>query len=387
MANSQRFIQISLKLAGIYLHIPFCKQACHYCDFHFSTSLSNKKEFVSAIIKEIKLQENYLNQEVIDTIYFGGGTPSLLTENELGLILNELAQIHTIASDAELTLEANPDDLNPKNLKTFKSLGLNRLSIGIQTFHDPFLKWMNRAHNAHEALKCVSMAKEAGFDNLSIDLIYGIPHIDHSVWESDLAQAMALNVNHISAYNLTIENKTVFGKWKKTGKLSEATDEFAAQQFEMLINTLAANKYTQYEISNFCKNENYSKHNSSYWKGIKYVGLGPSAHSYNGHSRQSNVSHNSKYINSLHENIMPSTVEILSEKDKANEHLITRLRTMWGADTTYLYQFKSLDFSAFESTLKNYVLYNYITKTGTTLTLTEKGKFLADKIIRDLFFE
>jgi oxygen-independent coproporphyrinogen-3 oxidase len=378
--------QITEKMAGIYIHIPFCKQACHYCDFHFSTSLSNKKELVNSILLEIELQKQYLDNEPIETIYFGGGTPSLLTEHELGLILNMIAKYNTISLNPEITMEANPDDINLKSLKSFKSLDINRLSIGIQTFYDQHLRWMNRAHSSLEAQQSVVLAKEADFNNLTIDLIYGIPFEDHSIWENDLEQAIKLDVNHISAYNLTIEDKTVFGKWKKTDKLTEVSDEFAATQFEMLIDTLSSNGLVQYEISNFARENAYSRHNSSYWKRAKYLGLGPSAHSYNGISRQSNISNNGKYINALFEGKLPFTLEVLSEKDKANDHLITSLRTIWGADLNYLSQFTSLDFSEFQKTSNQYISSGKLVKINDMLILTQSGKFIADRIIGDLFF-
>ncbi|RYZ89566.1 MAG: radical SAM family heme chaperone HemW, partial [Moraxellaceae bacterium] len=267
-------------MAGIYLHIPFCKQKCHYCDFHFSTSLVRKADMVQAIAKEIELQKEYLKGQEVSTIYFGGGTPSLLLEEELHLLLNSLHRNFSIAQNPEITLEANPDDINPASLKNMAAAGINRLSIGIQSFHEPHLQLMNRAHNATEAANCVKLAQNAGFQNISIDLIYGVPAPDHDIWMRDLQKAFSLQVQHISSYALTIEPKTAFGRWAATGKFTGGTEDFVAEQFEILLEQMQANGFEQYEISNFCRPGFYSRHNSNYWRGVPYLGLGPSAHSF-----------------------------------------------------------------------------------------------------------
>ncbi|MEL7146539.1 MAG: radical SAM family heme chaperone HemW, partial [Bacteroidota bacterium] len=279
-------------MAGIYIHIPFCKQACHYCDFHFSTNLKHKDSLLEAIIRELDLQQNYLAQEKVSSIYFGGGTPSILHSGDIDKIIDRINTHHQVTTDVEITLEANPDDLTKKKLRELSDAGVNRLSIGIQSFHDQHLRYMNRAHNAKEASQCVEWAYNTGIKNLSIDLIYGIPANDHQIWRRDLELAVSLPVNHISAYCLTIEPDTAFGRWVAQNKMAEAGEEFSAEQFELLLDTLNQHGFEQYEISSFCKDKQYSRHNSSYWLQKKYLGVGPSAHSYNGGSRQFNVSHN-----------------------------------------------------------------------------------------------
>ncbi|MFC0183923.1 radical SAM family heme chaperone HemW [Pseudarcicella hirudinis] len=283
----------------LYIHIPFCKQACHYCDFHFSTSLKAKKEIITSICNEIRLQKDYLADKNLETVYFGGGTPSILNEEDLAMIFETISHHFNIKKDAEITLEANPDDLTKEKLQLFKKYQINRLSIGIQSFNENHLKSLNRVHNAHEAESCVKYSQDLGIENISIDLIYAIPAPDHLIWEDDLAKATSLGINHISAYSLTIEPQTVFGKWLKQGKIQAIDDEFAARQFEMLIDTLAAKGYEQYEISNFASESLYSRHNTSYWKQEEYLGVGPSAHSFNGSSRQYNISNNALYVKSI----------------------------------------------------------------------------------------
>jgi len=326
-------------LAGIYIHIPFCKQACFYCDFHFSTQISNKERIVNAICDELLLQKSYLGNETIASIYFGGGTPSLLTEEELLIILGKINNTHTVDANAEITLEANPDDLSAQKLQQLKNAGVNRLSIGIQSFHDPHLKFMNRAHQSREAWQCVLDAQKIGFDNISIDLIYGIPSKNHKIWQSDLKNAFDLPINHISAYCLTIEPQTVFGNRLSHKKMNPINEEFAAEQFEILLNEIEQKGFEQYEISNFCKPDNYSRHNSSYWKQKRFLGIGPSAHSFDGTTRQFNVASNAKYLKSLAESKVPFEMEQLSTAQQANEYLMTTLRTKWGSELGKLEKF------------------------------------------------
>ncbi|MDI9859015.1 radical SAM family heme chaperone HemW [Flectobacillus roseus] len=372
----------------IYLHIPFCKQACYYCDFHFSTSLSQKEAVVEAICQEIRLQKSYLKKTHISTIYFGGGTPSILDETSLGVIFSTLHQTFTILPDAEITLEANPDDISVAKLAIFKKFGINRLSIGIQSFHEPHLKQMNRAHNAKEAETCVKLAQDAGIDNITIDLIYAIPAPDHQILYSDLAKVEALNLQHVSAYCLTIEPQTVFGKWTKQGKMPNIDDDFSAQQFSILVENLQRMGYEQYEISNFARNQHYSKHNTSYWKQEEYLGIGPSAHSFNGVSRQYNIANNTKYVQQISAGIIPATLEILTKEDQINEYLLTGLRTIWGCKIEYL---DSILGSSFLDLQKSYL--QPILRAGHleiiehTLKLTEAGKLFADRIASDLFVE
>lgn len=372
-------------MSGIYIHIPFCKQACHYCDFHFSTNLKLQQDMVDAICKELYLQKDYLNAP-IKTLYFGGGTPSLLTAQQLEQILDTVDKHYDLSTLEELTLESNPDDLTLAKLQELQQAGINRLSIGIQTFHDPFLKFMNRAHSAKEAEFAVKTAQDLGINNITIDLIYAIPNNDHTVWHNDLDKAIALEVPHISSYCLTIEDRTVFGNWAKKKKIKVAEEEFAAEQFEILVERLKGAGYEHYEISNFALPNHYSKHNTAYWQQKKYLGIGPGAHSYNGYSRQFNISNNPKYIKSLAEGTLPFTLEELSNVDQVNEYLMTTLRTMWGCDLSYIKQKYEVDlFKQFPKELNNMLDMDWISVEENNMKLTEKGKLFADKITEDLF--
>lgn len=372
----------------LYLHIPFCRQACHYCDFHFSTNISNKGAIVAAIAREIVLRKSYLPKADIETVYFGGGTPSMLDGQELEMLLDTIRQHFKVSPQAEVTLEANPDDLDQNKLMQLQKAGINRLSIGIQSFHGPHLQFLNRVHSAAEAQQCVRMAQDAGISNISIDLIYAIPAENHDILQSDIEKAFALDVSHISAYCLTIEPQTAFGSWLKKKKIKPIDEEFAAQQFEILLGSLAENGYEQYEISNFAKNGQYSKHNSSYWKQRPYLGVGPSAHSYDGKSRQYNVSNNAKYLQAIAEDSIPATVEQLSAADQTNEYLLTGLRTKWGVDLAKLETLSLRTFqAAHEKELINMIEKGWLARQDDTLLLTEKGKLFADRIASDLFID
>lgn len=373
-------------MAGIYIHIPFCKQACHYCDFHFSTNTRSQKSIVDAIASEIILQKNYLGNHLIDTIYFGGGTPSLLTSEEIRQLLQIINSHFEVNPASEITLEANPDDLTEVKLHSLANLGINRLSIGVQSYNDDHLKYLNRAHNRNEALSCVAQAKQAGINNISIDLIYAIPSNNHDIWKSDLAQAIALKPTHISSYCLTIENKTTFGNWLKKGKIDPISDEYAAQQFELLLKTLDDSGYEQYEVSNFCLPDQYSKHNSNYWKQKKYLGVGPSAHSFDGLNRQYNISHNKKYLDAIEQGNIPFTLDILDRKDHINEYLLTTLRTKWGADLNILKEKHKHNLLAVNAKYLQEIIEKELAMLdGSSLILTNKGKLFADKIASDLF--
>jgi oxygen-independent coproporphyrinogen-3 oxidase len=373
-------------MAGIYFHIPYCKQACHYCDFHFSTNTSSLESMVDAICRELVLRKNYLPEATIETIYFGGGTPSLLPIPSLQRIFDTIYKHYNVTNEAEITLEANPDDLTPTKIRQLKSLPVNRLSIGTQSFHGEHLSLMNRAHNAGEALNSIRAAKQAGFKNISVDLIYGIPAPDHLLWRRDLEQLFALDVQHVSCYALTVEPQTVFGNWTKKGKFKPAEDEFTAQQFEILLEEMQKHGFIQYEISNFCKPGFESKHNSSYWKGVPYIGIGPSAHSFNGTSRQFNVAHNYQYLEALERDELPFTLEELSVEDRANEYMLTTLRTIWGTDLGYLKNQFNLDLlvsqKEYLAKLQQKGLANI---SENKLKLTDAGKLLADQIALDLF--
>ena len=372
----------------LYVHIPFCRQACHYCDFHFSTNTVNKRAIVEAIAKEIVLRKNYLETDELQTIYFGGGTPSLLDESELNYLMDTIHSNFTVNTEAEITLEANPDDLNKEKLVQLKAAGINRLSIGIQSFHEPHLKHLNRIHDSFEAGNCVRLAQEAGIDNISIDLIYAIPAPDHSILEDDIKRAFELDVSHISAYCLTIEPQTAFGSWLKKKKIKPIDEEFAAQQFEILLAGLGANGYEQYEISNFARNGQYSHHNSSYWKQRPYLGVGPSAHSYNSKSREYNISNNAKYLAAIQENRIPSTVEMLSVADQTNEYLLTGLRTKWGCKLSVLDALSGIDFqTALNPELTLMHKKGWLEIKERTIVLTQAGKLFADRVASELFIE
>lgn len=325
-------------MAGIYLHIPYCKQACSYCDFHFSTNLKEKNTLVNSIVREIEFRHNYLKNNRLESIYFGGGTPSLLSGSEFETIFEALNKYFTYDNVSEVTIEANPDDISEENLKIWKMLGINRLSVGLQSFNDEELRWMNRAHNASQSVNSVKMAQDAGFDNITIDLIYGSKFQDLKTWEHTLLQTVSLNTQHISSYNLTIENKTVLGIQNAKGKEPAINDELSSKQFLMMSDVLKQNSFIHYEISNFGKPGFFAKHNSNYWLQKEYLGLGPSAHSFNGNSRQWNVKNNSQYIKAIAQNTNYFEKEELSVSDRFNEYVLTRLRTIWGCNAEEIKQ-------------------------------------------------
>ena len=373
-------------MAGIYIHIPFCKQACNYCDFHFSTSLKMKSSFVAALLMEIELRKSVFENQSIESIYLGGGTPSLLNASELTLIFEKLASSFSISPDAEITLEANPDDLTFEKIQELKTTPVNRLSIGIQSFRDADLKFMNRAHTSSEALSSINMCKEAGFTNLTIDLIYGTPGMDENAWLENLQIAFKLNIPHISSYALTVEEKTALHYQILANKTPELDEQQSALQFEMLMAEMKNNGYEQYEISNFCKPNSYSRHNSSYWKKDNYLGLGPSAHSFLGDKRLWNVSNNGKYIKSLEKGILPLQEECLTVRDRYNEYVMTSLRTKWGCSLQVIETDFSLEFANyFKEEIKSYVVQGYVNLEMEVYYLTESGKLLADRIASDLF--
>ncbi|MFN8348289.1 MAG: radical SAM family heme chaperone HemW [Spirosomataceae bacterium] len=379
----------------LYLHIPFCKQACHYCDFHFSTNLTAKAALVAAICREIELQKDYLPTRRLETIYLGGGTPSLLTDSELGQIFETVHRIFSVQDDAEITLEANPDDLNAAKLTALKPY-INRLSIGLQSFHEPYLRFMNRAHNAAESERCVKLAQDHGFENLTIDLIYGMSEsllgIGSSVdsaeqlWQRDLESATALNVPHISAYNLTIEPKTALGHWLKKGKIQPIDEELSARQFEQMTAFLGDKGYEQYEISNFAREGRYARHNSSYWKRRPYLGVGPSAHSFNITSRQYNIANNARYIKVLQEGQLAFEIENLTPFDRVNDYLLTGLRTVWGCDLEVIQEMAGINLREIQkSYITAFLEKGWVQIVDNLLLLTPKGRLFADRIASDLF--
>jgi len=377
-------------LAGIYLHIPFCKQACYYCDFHFSTSLKRKEEMIHALVKELVLRKDENGAEKIETIYFGGGTPSLLSIEELQLLIDTIYNNYTVVENAEITLEANPDDLSTQKIKELAKSPINRLSIGIQSFFDDDLKFMNRAHTAEESEKCLKEVLKY-FDNITIDLIYGVPGMSNKKWLANLEQAFKFNVPHISSYALTVEEKTALHSFIKKGKVPPIDENLALQQFNILVEECEKQGFVHYEISNFGKPAYFSKHNMSYWLGEKYIGIGPSAHSFNGLERFWNVSNNSKYIKELQENKLPSQSEILTANNRFNEYIMTGLRTIWGVSfekvekefgALYLEQLKKNAQPFINRGLLEIQLHSF---SNSTLITTKKGKFLADGIASDLF--
>ena len=373
-------------MAGIYLHIPFCKQACHYCDFHFSTNRSQQSQLVRAIISEINLQKNYLPGEDVNTIYFGGGTPSLLTAAELSSILDSIRKNYKLNSIPEITLEANPDDIDEQTIYELAATGINRLSIGVQSFQDPILKYLNRAHTAASATESFQLARQAGFSNITIDLIFAIPGLSDDDWRKEIRRAIELGPEHISAYSLTIEEKTFFGHKAAKGNLVVVDDDSAARQLEILMAELDRAGFEQYEISNFCRPGFHSRHNSSYWKQEKYLGVGPSAHSYNGISRQFNIRNNALYVKSLESGKVPSEIEILTKQDHINEYILTSLRTSWGVNLEKLRIGNNHDILALQKEyLQDLFTRDLAIVEEGFLKLTKKGRLLADKISSDLF--
>lgn len=373
-------------MAGIYIHIPFCKQACHYCDFHFSTNLSRTQEMVDAITLEIEKRKEYLpKNSIINTIYFGGGTPSLLSTQQLEQILETISK-HFILDLEELTIETNPDDLKKEKLKELRSIGIDRLSIGIQSFDAHILKYYNRAHNAEESLQAIDLAKNSGFEKLSIDLIYGFPSENHQLWERDLAIAIQQDPGHISSYCLTVEPKTALGNWAEKGKFKPASEDFAADQFEMLQESMEKANYIQYEISNFGKINQFAIHNKNYWQNIPYLGIGPSAHSFDGKVRGFNIANNTKYISALKTESIPFTVEPMTSEDLVNEYILTSLRTIWGTDIDFLKNRLGDSFLTDKANLLSQLQSEQLLEIKDNhFLLTKKGKLLADSIAASLF--
>ncbi len=369
-------------MSGIYIHIPFCKQQCSYCDFHFSTTFEVYRfEMIAAICKELVLRRN---DDSIQTIYFGGGTPSILFEAELELILSTIYTNYSVEKDLEITLECNPDDCSEIRFEEWKKLGINRLSIGIQSFNADQLKWMNRAHSAKQSREAVRLAHEKGFENITIDLIYGLPNLTSNEWLDQLAEVLLFPIQHISAYCLTIEEKTPLAKWVKDKKIIPAGNEEQSEQFELLVQTLAKAGFEQYEISNFCRNENYSKHNSAYWLGKKFIGVGPSAHGFTSESRYWNVASNQKYMNQIKENHLPQTIEKLSVFDRFNELILLGLRTKWGVNKVLLFDLIEPEIN-WISQKKRFIESEELIETEELFYLSEKGKLRADLIASELF--
>lgn len=382
-------------MSGIYIHIPFCKQACHYCDFHFSTSMKKKEEMVLALAKEIQMRKNEFENEVIETIYLGGGTPSVLTSEEINFLILEVYKNYTVIENPEITLEANPDDLSSERIVALSQSPINRLSIGIQSFFEEDLMMMNRAHNAAEAKRCLEEATKY-FDNISIDLIYGIPdssqngeqaqQMSDEKWKQNIETALSFGIPHISSYALTVEPKTALNKLIQTGKIAAPKDEVAEAHFMILVETLEQKGFIHYELSNFGKENFFSKNNSAYWLGKKYIGIGPSAHSYDGISRSWNIANNVLYLKSIQEGKLPNETETLSIADRYNEYIMTGLRTIWGVDLQRIETEFGVDY--LEYLLKQaqkFLEDDLLVIENSILNPTKKGKFLTDGIASDLF--
>ena len=373
-------------MAGIYLHIPFCKQACHYCDFHFSTSLKYKDELLAALHAELVLRKEYLQQQTIESIYFGGGTPSILSAKEINQNLDTIYANFNVAPIVEITLEANPDDLIREKVRELSTSPINRFSIGIQSFFEEDLRWMNRAHNAQEAESAIKRVQDSGFENITADLIYGYPLLTDVKWISNIQQIIDMEIPHLSAYSMTIEPQTALASFIRKGSQTPMNEGQSADQFLMLMKMITDNGFEQYEISNFARNGHYSKHNTNYWKGVPYLGIGPSAHSFNGISRQWNVANNNKYISAILLKEIPAENEVLTKTDKFNEYIMTSLRTKWGMDLNYLKNnFPSEFVQEMESVLQENISHGKIKQENEIYILTTKGKLLADQIASELF--
>ncbi|MFT6869193.1 MAG: oxygen-independent coproporphyrinogen-3 oxidase [Polaribacter sp.] len=385
MASSSCQLILKTILAGIYIHIPFCKQACFYCDFHFSTSLKKKDELITCLIKEIEIRKEELNNSIIETIYFGGGTPSLLSTNEIKILVDAVYKNHTVVAFPEITLEANPDDLSKEKIIELSESPVNRLSIGVQSFFEQDLKLMNRAHNSKEAKESLSLAIRH-FDNISVDLIYGIPDCTNEQWRENIQTALSFGVPHISSYALTVEPKTALASFIKKGIIKNVDDEKSQEQFLILIDELEKAGFLHYETSSFGKEGFFSKNNSSYWLGKSYLGIGPSAHSFDGKQRSWNVRNNTTYIKVIQQNKLPIERETLSNTDRYNEYIMTGLRTIWGVSLEKInrdFGHKYVTYLEIQS--KKYIEQELLYIENGILITTKKGKFLSDGIASDLF--
>lgn len=372
-------------MAGIYIHIPFCKQACFYCDFHFSTSLKKKDELIGCLIKEIEIRKDELDNATIETIYFGGGTPSILSTQEINRLIEAVYSNFKVVDHPEITLEANPDDLSEDKIIELSKSAINRLSIGVQSFFEHDLKLMNRAHNSLEAKASIALATQY-FKNISVDLIYGIPDCTNEQWRENIQTALSFNVPHISSYALTVEPKTALASFIKKGIIKNVNDEKAEEQFLILIDELEKADFVHYETSNFGKKGFFSKNNTAYWQGKSYLGIGPSAHSFDGKQRSWNVRNNAKYIKSIQQNLLPLERETLSNTDRYNEYIMTGLRTIWGISLKKVFtDFGNTYLQYLEKQSKKYIDQELLYIENGILRTTQKGKFLSDGIASDLF--
>lgn len=372
-------------MAGIYLHIPFCKQACTYCNFHFTTSLRYKDDLIKTLAKEAEAEKDYLQGEIINTLYFGGGTPSILEITDLKFLISDVFKHYKVSTGAEVTLEANPDDITTEKLKAWKEIGINRLSIGVQSFFEEELRWMNRAHNAQQAITNLPLARKE-FNNITIDLIYGSPLLTDEMWKQNVERAIELEIPHLSCYALTVEEKTPLYKLINTNKTPDVDNEKQARQFLLLMQWLKEKGYKHYEVSNFAKPGFRSRHNSSYWKGESYLGLGPSAHSYNGNERRWNVANNNLYIKSINEGPIQRETELLTLTQKLNEFIMISLRTMEGIDLNKLQkEFGLKERERFDKQIQKFLSANLMKQVNSFVQLTDEGMLRADGIASELF--
>lgn len=375
-------------MAGIYIHVPFCRQACRYCDFYFTVSLRYRGAYVEALLREVELRKSYIESSTIETIYFGGGTPSVLSPDHLQSILDHLRAEFIISDEAEISIEANPDDLSTEYLKDLARVGFNRLSIGVQSFHQDDLSLMRRSHNETQAWECIQRASAEGFRNINMDLIYGVPGLSMKKWEENLLQTMELPVQHLSCYHLTFEEGTIFDHWRKKGKLSEVKEEISIEQYRLLKQITSEKGFEHYEISNFAIKGYRSRHNTAYWENKPYLGLGPAAHSYNGKERSWNVSSVNRYIDEVMKGGMYNAKEILTTKEKFNDYLLSSLRTIWGIDLGYIR-------SCFGESMHDELLIaakkqregGLLLIEGEKMKIDQVNWLKADMIIRDLIME
>jgi oxygen-independent coproporphyrinogen-3 oxidase len=373
-------------MAGIYIHIPFCKQACHYCNFHFSTQSKGLPAMVAAMQQEIVLQQHYLQQQPVETVYFGGGTPSLLQPAQLEALLQTIQTHFTLVPGAEITLEANPDDIDAGKAASWLQAGINRLSIGIQSFTEADLRWMNRAHNAGQALQSIRCVQAAGFSNLTIDLIYGTPTLSDADWAHNVQQALELGIPHLSCYALTVEPETALQKMIALHKKEAVDPDKQGRHFEMLMRWMEEAGLEHYEISNFARPGYRSRHNSSYWSGSHYLGIGPSAHSYNGYSRQWNIANNALYLQQVQQGIVPAETEQLTAEQQQHEYVMTSLRTLEGLSLEMLeHRWGKKARAMTEQAAQKYLTRGQMVLQQERLVLTREGKLFADGIAADLF--
>ncbi|MFW6226821.1 MAG: radical SAM family heme chaperone HemW [Bacteroidota bacterium] len=373
-------------MAGIYIHIPYCKQVCYYCDFHFSASLKDKGRMIKAILKEAEMQKDYLRGQSVNTIYFGGGTPSVLDTAEVQILLEALMKHYPVTANPEVTFEANPDDLTAGYLQHLINIGINRLSTGIQSFHDKTLQWLNRRHDAKQSYQCIDLAQKAGFDNINIDLIYGIPGMTSKEWEYQLDEVFAMNIQHLSAYLLGIEPKTVLDFYLRKQRFKPVDDDACIEQHQILLDKIRQYGFIPYEISNFAPDGCISQHNTGYWRGAVYLGLGPSAHSYNRDTRQWNIAFNKKYMEAIEQDRVPCTVETTDNKTAYNDYVLTNIRTIWGIDPIYVSKTFGAPYHAHMlRALANYIETGTVVCKNGTYILSDQGRCIVNTVAEDLF--